>query len=132
MKPNKFTPGSTKGRKINLASNHKNVARFIKALLKCPMTYYELAEETGIYYDTITSLMKTLKAEKVVHICDWKADKMGRYQLAVYSLGEGMDKEKPLPLSMSYRQKRYKNALKAQNEPIFQPKTTFVGGGLWQ
>lgn len=124
--------GSAKGKKLVRAQNHGSIAKFIKALLKCPMTYYELAEETGIYYDTITGLMKTLKAEKVVHICDWKADKMGRYQLAVYSLGEGMDKEKPLPLTMSYRQKRYKNGLRAQNELIFQPKTTFVGGGLWQ
>lgn len=128
---NKFTPGSVKGRKVVRAQNHGSIARFLKALLAAPMSCYELEAATGIFYDTITSLIKVLKAEGIVHICDWKQDRLGRYQTAVYSLGAGQDKEKPAPRTMAYRSKKSKAMVRAKNEPIFQPKTTFVGGSLW-
>lgn len=127
----KFTPGSVKGRKVVRAQNHGSIARFLKALLSAPMSLYELEAATGIYYDTIATLMKVLKKEGVVHVCDWKADSLGRYQTAVYSLGAGQDKEKPAPRTNAYRAKKYKAMAVAKNEPIFQPKTTFVGGSLW-
>jgi hypothetical protein len=127
-----FTPGSTKGRKLNLASNHKNIARFIKALLTAPMTRYQLADFTGMHYDTIQRLVKTLKEENVVHICQWSRDSLGRHQNPVYSLGEGMDAEKPPRISANARSAKYKRKMKAQNKPVFQPKTQFVGGALWQ
>ena len=127
----KFTPGSTKGRKLNLASNHKNIAKFIKALLTAPMTRYQLADFTGMHYDTIQRLVKTLKDENVVHICQWSRDSLGRHQNPVYSLGEGMDAERPPRVSMKERKAKSKAKIKAQNEPVFQPKTQFVGGGLW-
>lgn len=132
MKPTKFTPGSTKGRKINIANNHKNVAMFIKALLTAPMTRYQLADFTGMHYDTIQRLVKTLKEENVVHICQWNRDAIGRHQNPVYSLGDGMDAERPPRIPANERKAKSKRKLKAQNEPIFQPKTKFVGGSLWQ
>ena len=128
----KFTPGSTKGRKLNLASNHKNIARFIKALLTAPMTRYQLADFTGMHYDTIQRLVKTLKEENVVHICQWSRDSLGRHQNPVYSLGEGMDAERPPRVSMKERKAKSKAKIKAQNKPVFQPKTQFIGGSLWQ
>jgi hypothetical protein len=128
---NKFTPGSEKGRKINIANNHKKVAMFIKALLSAPMTRYQIAEFTGMHYDTIQRLVKTLKDENVVHICQWNRDALGRHQNPVYSLGEGMDAERPPRVSVKERKAKSKRKLKAQNEPVFQPKTQFVGGGLW-
>lgn len=128
---NKFTPGSKKGRKVVRAQNHGSIARFLKAMLSAPMSCYELVAATGIYYDTIISLIKVLKAEGLVHICDWKQDSLGRYQTAVYSLGAGQDKDKPAPRTMAYRSKKSKAVVKAKNEPIFQPKTTIVGGSLW-
>jgi hypothetical protein len=128
----KFTPGSEKGRKINLASNHMNIARFIKALLTAPMTRYQLADFTGMHYDTIQRLVKTLKDENVVHICQWNRDALGRHQNPVYSLGGGLDAEKPPRISANERKAKSKRKLKAQNEPVFEPKTKFVGGSLWQ
>jgi hypothetical protein len=127
----KFTPGSEKGRKINLASNHMNIARFIKALLTAPMTRYQLADFTGMHYDTIQRLVKTLKDENVVHICQWNRDALGRHQNPVYSLGGGLDAEKPPRISANERKAKSKRKLKAQNEPVFEPKTKFVGGILW-
>jgi hypothetical protein len=128
---NKFTPGSEKGRKLNLASNHKNIARFIKALLTAPMTRYQLADFTGMHYDTIQRLVKTLKEENVVHICQWNRDALGRHQNPVYSLGGGVDAEKPPRIPANERKAKSKRKLKAQNAPVFQPKTQFIGGGLW-
>jgi hypothetical protein len=32
---------------------------------------------------------------------------------------------------MKERKAKSKAKIKAQNEPVFQPKTQFVGGGLW-
>jgi hypothetical protein len=127
-----FTPGSKKGRKVNLASNHMNIARFIKALLTAPMTRYQLADFTGMHYDTIQRLVKTLKDENVVHICQWNRDALGRHQNPVYSLGGGLDAEKPPRISANERKAKSKRKLKAQNEPIFEPKTKFVGASLWQ
>ena len=132
MKPTKFTPGSTKGRKINIANNHRNVAMFIKALLTAPMTRHQLTEFTGMHYDTVQRLVKTLKEENVVHICQWSRDSLGRHQNPVYSLGEGLDAEKPPRVPANERKAKSKRKLKAQNEPIFQPKTQFIGGSLWQ
>ena len=129
---NKFTPGSTKGRKINIANNHRNVAMFIKALLTAPMTRYQLTEFTGMHYDTVQRLVKTLKEENVVHICQWSRDSLGRHQNPVYSLGEGMDAEKPQSIPANDRSAKYKRKIRAQNEPVFQPKTKFVGASLWQ
>jgi hypothetical protein len=132
MTAGKFTPGSTKGRKLNLASNHKNIARFIKALLTAPMTRYQLADFTGMHYDTIQRLVKTLKEENVVHICQWNRDSLGRHQNPVYSLGGGVDAEKPPKIPANDRSAKYKRKIRAQNAPVFQPKTKFVGASLWQ
>jgi predicted ArsR family transcriptional regulator len=131
MTTSKFTPGSEKGRTVVRAGAHSNIAAFLKAMLSGPMTMYQISEATGIYYDTVTGLMKVLKAENVVHICDWSRDSMGRRQTAVYSLGGGDDAPKSSPKTTNERSAKYKAKTKAQNESIFQPKTTFVGGSLW-
>ena len=123
--------GSTPGRKLNTMSNHRNIAMFIKALLTAPMTRYELASFTGMHYDTVQRLLKVLKDENVVHICDWNRDDLGRHQSPVFSLGGGEDAEKPPRIPATERSAKHKRKLKAQNEPTFQPKTTFVGGSLW-
>lgn len=127
-----FTPGSVKGRKINSIRKHSNMILFLKALLAAPMTKYQLVEATGMHYDTLQGLMKALKDANVVHICDWAKDELGRHQRPIYSLGGGVDAEKPKRKTSTERSERYKRKMKAKNEPIFQPKTTFVGGRLWQ
>jgi hypothetical protein len=126
-----FTPGSEKGRKVNLGNNHRNVALFIKALITAPMTRSAMAEFTGMHRTTIDRLIFTLKAEDVVHICDWKADSLGRMQTPIYSVGGGIDAEKPKRVPMSLRSEKYRRKMKAKNEPVFEPKTKFVGGSLW-
>ena len=124
--------GSAPGRKLNTMSNHGNIARFIKALLTAPMTRYEIAEFTGMHYDTVQRLLKVLKANDVVYIIDWKADDLGKKQNAVFTLGEGEDAPRPPRKTVAERTAKYKRKLKVKSEPVFQPKTQFIGGILWQ
>ena len=126
-----FTPGSKKGRKINSIRKHSNITLFLKALLTAPMTKYQLVEATGMHYDTLQGLMKALKDANVVHICGWARDEIGRSQRPIYSLGGGVDAEKPKRKTMAERSAAYQKRVKARNEPIFEPKTKFVGGSLW-
>jgi len=131
MTAGKFTPGSTKGRTTVRAGTHANIAAFLKAMLSGPMTKKQLSDATGIYYDTILGLISALKRENVVHVCGWVPDSMGRYQTAIYSLGGGEDEAKPTKQTAAMRNAAYKRRMKAKNEPVFQPKTKFVGGSLW-
>lgn len=126
----KLLNGSVKGRKIVRAQSHKSIAKFLSALLIAPMTSKQISDYTGIHYETIRGLMSVLREENVVHVCEWKADTIGRYQTAIYSLGSGTDAEKPKPQNGSLRQKKSK-LKQAKNDSIYQPKTVLIGGKLW-
>ena len=74
--------------------NQDTYARVFKILLTEPSTAHELAEETGLHSVTVQSLMRTLKKHKVVHVCEWEVDRLGRDVTPVYKLGEGRDKKR--------------------------------------
>lgn len=75
-----------------LKVNQDTYARLFKVLLHEVSTAHELAEETGLHVVTVQSLMRTLKKHKVVHVCEWEADRLGRDVTPVYKLGVGKDK----------------------------------------
>ena len=72
--------------------NQSTYARVFKILLNDPVTANEVVEETGLHLVTAQSLMRTLKRHKVVHICAWEPDGLGRDVRPVYRLGPGKDK----------------------------------------
>jgi predicted ArsR family transcriptional regulator len=72
--------------------NQSTYARVFKLLLHDPATAHEIVEETGLHIITAQSLMRTLRRHRVVHICAWERDSMGRDAIPVYRLGEGKDK----------------------------------------
>lgn len=74
--------------------NQDMYARLFKILLDDPCTAHDLSEETGMHIITAQSLMRTLKKHKVVHVCAWEADRLGRDVTPVYKLGEGRDKKR--------------------------------------
>ena len=74
--------------------NQETYARLLRMLLDDPCTAHELAEETGLHIVTAQSLMRTLKKHKVVHVCAWEADRLGRDATPVYKLGSGKDKQR--------------------------------------
>ena len=72
--------------------NQSTYARAIRLLMDDPLTAHELAEETGLHIVTAQSLMRAFKKYKVVHVCEWEKDRLGRDATPVYKLGKGKDK----------------------------------------
>ena len=72
--------------------NQDMYARAMRMLLDDPITAHELAADTGMHLITAQELMRTFKKHKVVHVCDWEKDRLGRDTTPVYQLGKGKDK----------------------------------------
>ena len=62
-------------------------------------TMYDLAEMSGLQYQTVLHYCKTLHKQKVIHICDWSEDARGARILRVYAMGTDKDVPKPKALS---------------------------------
>ena len=58
-------------------------------------TLYELAEMSGLQYQTVLHYCNTLHKLKVIHICDWREDVRGARTLRVYAMGDDLDAPKP-------------------------------------
>lgn len=72
--------------------NQVMYAKTMRVLLDDPVTAYDIAHETGMHIITAQELMRTFKRHKVVHICEWEKDRLGRDVTPVYKLGAGKDK----------------------------------------
>jgi|TARA_R110000868_G_scaffold127649_1_gene335450 hypothetical protein len=59
------------------------------------MSAHDLAHELEIGMVTAYRWMRTIHDHKLVHICGWRADTMGRYNTPIYAAGDLMDKPKP-------------------------------------
>lgn len=69
--------------------NQDTYAKVIKALLTDPYTAHELVEISGLHIVTMQHLMRCFHKNKVVYICGWETDTMGRDSTPVYKLGVG-------------------------------------------
>ena len=71
-----------------------NAARFaqtLKLLQKKPLTAHTLADKLGIHLLTAQGWMCELYKERLVYVCAWKKDSLGRDRTPVYSLGRAVD-----------------------------------------
>ena len=69
-------------------------AKFIKMLMAPEFTTTEIAAETGMHRVTAYRYMRALHSEGVVYVHHYEPDRMGRYNDAVYVIGEGEDAKK--------------------------------------
>lgn len=69
--------------------NQETYALVFKHLLTEEASAHELADVSGLHSITAQSLMNTLKKHKVVHVCGWDKDTMGRDTTPIYKLGAG-------------------------------------------
>jgi predicted ArsR family transcriptional regulator len=69
--------------------NQETYALVFKHLLTEEASAHELADVSGLHSITVQSLMRTLKKYKVVHVCGWDKDGMGRDTTPIYKLGVG-------------------------------------------
>ena len=68
----------------------------------------QLANRHSLQYETIREFINDLKTENFVHVERWRKDDMGRWSIAVWQLGHGVDAAKPAPVSGAERTRRYK------------------------
>ncbi len=87
--------------------NQDTYARVLKMLLADPVTAREIVEEVGLHLVTVQSLLRTFKKHKLIYVCAWEQDAMGRDAIPIYKLGSGKDKLRR-KLTPAERQARYK------------------------
>lgn len=93
--------------------NQQIYCKTIKYLINNDATLKQLSEQTGLHIITIGKLINIFKRHKLVHICDWEPDRLGRDQIMVIRWGEGKD-VKRFKMSARDRQRLYRARKKAQ------------------
>jgi hypothetical protein len=63
----------------------------------------EIADETGLTYETVREYFSVLHNKKVIHIDHWDMDPRGAMTVAVYRMGHGKDAKKPKPRTATQR-----------------------------
>lgn len=86
-------------------SLRRRYAAFLAALMRGGNTTYELAEKTGMDYETVRPFINELHTAGLVHIIGWRrTGKVGKPS-AVWVLGEGADVPRPTPRTSRQRQR---------------------------
>lgn len=118
----KPTPPRTKGMRI-VRVTPLTTAILIAALTEGTRTFQELAEHTGLHYNTVRDYCHALHKHKVIHITEWQQDAKGRDALRIYLLGPGTDaKRKALtPAQRGKRSRHNKRQLAQQAALTFVP-----------
>lgn len=86
-------------------------ASLIKALCHAS-TANELAERTGIHFNTIRKAVKHMQAIGLIHIAEWEVHDTGGKKAPMYRLGVGKaNKAKPRARTSQEIQKKYRDGL---------------------
>ena len=93
--------------------NQESYALAIKFLMSNDATFQQVADETGLHVITISKLIRIFKKHKLVHVCDWLPDRMGRDATMVIRWGAGRD-VKRFKMSGRDRQRLCRARKKAQ------------------
>ena len=93
--------------------NQEIYCKTIKYLMSNDATLKQLSEQTGLHVITVGKLINIFKRHKLVHICDWEPDRLGRDQIMVIRWGEGKD-FKRFKMSGKERQRLCRARKKAQ------------------
>jgi len=87
--------------------NASALARMVKTLMDDEVSSHELAERTGLSYITVLRYIAALHKEKVVHIVEYRRDRLGRQCERVFTLGNAKDvkrvRKSPLELKRESR-----------------------------
>ena len=71
------------------------------------MTSHDLADELQISTRTAYKWVRTIHEFRLIYICGWKPDSIGRLVTPVYSVGNLMDKPRPKRTTLD-RRRAYK------------------------
>lgn len=94
----------------------------LKALQESDLTYKEMEEISGFSYHWLVKLIKQLKKEKIVHVCGYYKDAMGRDTIQIYRYGKGRDAKRS-KLTGTEKQRSYLRRKSLKSIP-----TSLIGG----
>lgn len=86
------------------AASLARIGRMLE-LLQAPHTRAELAVATGVGIGAMGRYLTALKADKRIHICDWRKNAPGSPS-PVYLVGNKPNKRRPRPLTAAEKAKR--------------------------
>ena len=93
--------------------NQEIYAKTIKYLMKNDSTLKQLSKETNLNIITMGKLIRVFRKHKLIHVCDWEIDRLGRDQIMVLRWGNGKDAKK-FSMSAKERQRLHRARKKAQ------------------
>lgn len=99
-------------------ANSRNLAKWLRLLLSRPRTLREMADGTGMHYETLRTTVNTLHDEGVLHVATWREDTMGRQTVAVYALGFDSDVPRRKAKTQAQRTQKYKRKSTREDEPL--------------
>lgn len=111
--------------------NINQAVQVFKALMEGPASRQGLADKTGATPKAVGRMLTELKAQKMIYVIDYKNATDGRNRVKIYSFGDGEDAQPKQSQTQEDRSRRSYLKKKAIRN-TFTPKTTFVGGSLWQ
>ena len=100
---------NNKGRSVSKVGA-LSLAQLVLHLLDGTMTLPELAEATGLHYQTVRAHCGAMHKARAVHIITWEQDARGRDALRVYKMGPGKDAPRR-KLSARDRQRAYRSKM---------------------
>lgn len=111
--------------------NIEQAVQVFKALMEGPASRQGLADKTGATPKAVGRMLTELKKQKMIYVIDYSNATDGRNRVKIYSFGDGEDAQPRKTQSQEDRSRRsYLKKKSIRN--AFTPKTTFVGGSLWQ
>jgi predicted ArsR family transcriptional regulator len=74
--------------------NALSFAKLVRCVVDDPATADEAAEETGLHPKTASRYLRALHRERLIHVCQWEKDALGRDRIPVYAFGSKRDRPK--------------------------------------
>lgn len=94
-------------------------AHLIKAMMPGDLTMHELAEETGLHYQTVRDYVNAMHKAGVAHITRFDPDSRGRHTVKIFQLGEGKD-AKRIRMTQAERQQAHRARERVRMNPLLQ------------
>ena len=82
-------------------------AEAIAMLIERGGTVPEVAEQSGLGYNTVRKLVRALHRRRIVRVALWRRDSLGRARNPVWIVGSGQDSSRPPGMSLEERVRRY-------------------------
>jgi len=97
--------------------NHESYCIIFKLFLEGDQTLDSLEKATGLHRVTLQGFTRCMKKHKIIYVCDWEPDCMGRDAFAVFRMGSKKDAKK-YKQTGAERTKRYRDRQKLKLIPV--------------